>query len=310
MDADRSKNKKLLITLVVIVSVLIGVIVISKIVKLNKFRRDFDKTWNRVMDGHCYDSHYRFLGLTEEYEKGDEKYEAAMLGFEFCNVYEYYLKEDYKRAIKLLENDLQPYLDNEKAMSYLNDETREFVNKIVSGIREDYLAHKDEIEEKERQELAEAEAYLKQKEEEEEARKKAAPYVGMPESKIDSTDLGVHSEYHPHFNTEVKNGNVYHASMYYWNVGNDCIYSARCVDGSVYNVWDNRDRHVKNNTTRIINESKNKSKKNKKESTTEFDPDDHDIEMYYEDYKDIEGFEDIDDAYDDFEDNPEYWDDY
>ena len=37
---------------------------------------------------------------------------------------------------------------------------------------------------------------------------------------------------------------------------------------------------------------------------------DHDIDLYYEDYKDVEGFEDIDDAYDDFEDNPEYWDDY
>ncbi|MBQ6229894.1 MAG: hypothetical protein IJJ74_02130 [Eubacterium sp.] len=45
-----------------------------------------------------------------------------------------------------------------------------------------------------------------------------------------------------------------------------------------------------------------------KETTTEFDPDDHDIEMYYLDYQDE--FEDYDDAYDDFLDNPEYWDDY
>ncbi len=41
-----------------------------------------------------------------------------------------------------------------------------------------------------------------------------------------------------------------------------------------------------------------------------FDPDDHDIDTYYEDYKDTDDFTDIDDAMDDFEDNPEYWDDY
>lgn len=38
------------------------------------------------------------------------------------------------------------------------------------------------------------------------------------------------------------------------------------------------------------------------------DPLDHDIDVYYEDYKDE--FEDEDDAWDDFEDNEEYWDDY
>lgn len=40
----------------------------------------------------------------------------------------------------------------------------------------------------------------------------------------------------------------------------------------------------------------------------EVDPLDHDIDVYYEDYKDE--FEDEDDAWDDFEDNEEYWDDY
>ena len=81
-------------------------------------------------------------------------------------------------------------------------------------------------------------------------------------------------------------------------------------------MWDNRDRHVKNN--KDVNPAKSskstttkkKSTSTKKETTTEFDPDDHDIDLYYEDYKDVEGFDDIDDAYDDFEDNPEYWDDY
>ena len=43
-------------------------------------------------------------------------------------------------------------------------------------------------------------------------------------------------------------------------------------------------------------------------ATTEFDPDDHDIEGYYEDNRDE--FDSIDDAYDAFEDDEDAWDDY
>ena len=49
-------------------------------------------------------------------------------------------------------------------------------------------------------------------------------------------------------------------------------------------------------------------KKTSTSSTTEFDPDDHDIEGYYEDNRDE--FDDIDDAYDAFEDDEDAWDDY
>lgn len=50
------------------------------------------------------------------------------------------------------------------------------------------------------------------------------------------------------------------------------------------------------------------SKKKSTSATTEFDPDDHDIEGYYEDNKDE--YDSIDDAYDAFEDDEEAWDDY
>lgn len=51
-----------------------------------------------------------------------------------------------------------------------------------------------------------------------------------------------------------------------------------------------------------------KQKKDSTSATTEFDPDDHDIDSYYEDNKDE--FDDIDDAYDAFEDDEDAWDDY
>ena len=57
----------------------------------------------------------------------------------------------------------------------------------------------------------------------------------------------------------------------------------------------------------MVSEQKIAKKKNSY-STPKVDPSDHDIDMYYEDYK--EEFEDEDDAWDDFEDNEEYWDEY
>ena len=46
----------------------------------------------------------------------------------------------------------------------------------------------------------------------------------------------------------------------------------------------------------------------KKDSHKDIDPDDQDVESYYQDYKD--DFEDEDDAWDDLMDNPDEWDDY
>ena len=49
-------------------------------------------------------------------------------------------------------------------------------------------------------------------------------------------------------------------------------------------------------------------KKKSTSATTTVDPDDHDIEGYYEDNRDI--YEDIDEAYDGFEDDEDAWEDY
>jgi hypothetical protein len=48
--------------------------------------------------------------------------------------------------------------------------------------------------------------------------------------------------------------------------------------------------------------------KSKSSSKSSFDPDDHDIESYYDDYRDE--YDDYDDAYDGFCDDEDAWDDY
>lgn len=66
------------------------------------------------------------------------------------------------------------------------------------------------------------------------------PYVGMPESRINSTILGKPSDVIRH-NTEIKNGNCYVANLYDFNRNGKVIYTVRCVDGYVTETWDNRD---------------------------------------------------------------------
>lgn len=63
-------------------------------------------------------------------------------------------------------------------------------------------------------------------------------------------------------------------------------------------------------TSKSYSTQNNKTKKTTTTATNTktVDPMNHDIDLYYEDYK--EEFEDEDDAWDDFEDNEEYWDEY
>ena len=271
-----------------------------------EIKKKYDATWQLVMDGEYEKAKKEFELMNRDYYGKSVYTYSFFFGKYFCDVCIDYEKGEYRAAKEWMDYKIMPDMKAEFINVELNKEQLAFVKKKINAVEETYSSHKAEYDEEDRKNREELEAARKRKAEEEEAKKKEAPYVGMSESQIDSTDLGMHSEYHKNFNVQHIKGEIYHASMYYWNSGSECIYSARCVDGKVYNIWDNRDRHVKNNI--VDHTGSSYKKKKKQESTTEFDPDDHDIEQYYEDYK--EEFEDIDDAYDDFEDNPEYWDDY
>ena len=56
------------------------------------------------------------------------------------------------------------------------------------------------------------------------------------------------------------------------------------------------------------NRSNSRNKSSSRKSSSYFDPDDHDIESYYDDYRDE--YDDYDDAYDGFMDDDDAWDDY
>lgn len=70
------------------------------------------------------------------------------------------------------------------------------------------------------------------------------PYVGMPESRISDTSLGKPSSNVRH-NVEIKNGDRYTANLYDFYSGKNLIFTARCINGIVTQVWDERGDPIK-----------------------------------------------------------------
>lgn len=121
---------------------------------------------------------------------------------------------------------------------------------------------------------------------EKEAAQRGVPYVGMDEDWIDITSLGAHDELR--HNDEMENGKVYQADLYdFKNRDGAVIFSARCVFGSVTQVWDYRDDPWEPYSY-----------------TPVYDPDPYDAkdyshpdDFYYDHYDDFWDYEDAEDYY-------------
>lgn len=84
-----------------------------------------------------------------------------------------------------------------------------------------------------------------------------------------------------------------------WYVGDKMIFEAKYYDGVIDRVADMRS--FKNSRPHYTPYSGNHWQ-------TEIDPDDYDIDGYYEDHKDL--YDSYEDAYDGFLDDESVWDDY
>ena len=136
----------------------------------------------------------------------------------------------------------------------------------------------------------------RKKEQLEYAAKPDIPAVGMSVSKARSTKLGSPTR------TTQESGSWMHKKHTYgdmvWERGDKQIFRAHYKDGKITEVYDTRNTTGKSPWRRSTGSS----------SKSSFDPDDHDIEAYYEDHRDE--YDDYDDAYDGFLDHEADWDDY
>jgi len=124
------------------------------------------------------------------------------------------------------------------------------------------------------------------------------PKIGMTTAQARSTKLGSPTR------TTREKSTYAHADHYwghmYWDKGGRQIFAAYYSDNEIKEVWDTRDYTGK--------PSRKYSGSSSKSSSSSFDPDDHDIEAYYEDNRDE--YDDYDDAYEGFMDDESAWDDY
>ena len=145
----------------------------------------------------------------------------------------------------------------------------------------------------------EYDAYLTQKWEEkqkayEEKVTSGVPFVGMAEKDIGRTTLGEPDPKIRH-NKEVMNGEQYTANLYDFYKDSGKVFSARCIQGEVTQVWDYRENP-------IFPSVEKPTSNNVKEDADPYNASDYsDPEDFYYDY--------YDDFWD-FEDAEDYWNEH
>lgn len=125
--------------------------------------------------------------------------------------------------------------------------------------------------------------------------KPSIPYVGMSESMISSTGLGTPSSTVRH-NTQMVKGEVHKTNLYDFYNGKQRIFTARCIDGKVTEVWDDR-----NATTTCYNYTTNRNKT----TTDPYNANQYSNEddFYYDHYDDFYDYYDAEDYYNEHHDD-------
>ena len=172
--------------------------------------------------------------------------------------------------------------------------------KYIYKLPYDYLAgYEDFVREvEEQQEIARQEAKKAEEQRYKEQVRTGIPFVGMYESDIGKTTLGKPNGT-PFHNYEMENGKPVEATVYEWIKDGYVVYSARCLYGTVEQVWDYRTKpwkKAKSSSTSISKSSSSSTKKKEK------DP------LDVESYRNPEDFYD-DNYYDffDYEEAAEYY---
>ena len=188
----------------------------------------------------------------------------AELYYEICQAHVYYETQNYSSVIHRMQS-----------LTKKTDIPRELLQEAKLLIQEAERAQKEYEQEQHRRFL--------------ENLKKSVPYVGMSEDYIAKTSLG--SPTLKGHNRQVRNGAQLLANLYdYYNRNGEVIYSIRCIEGKVTEVWDWRDTPHKPTSIGNTNKSTSSSEKKSKDpyhASSFAHPDDF-YEWYYDDFWDYE----------------------
>ncbi|MCD7717220.1 MAG: hypothetical protein LUI39_12345 [Lachnospiraceae bacterium] len=267
-----------------------------------------------------YIAHQNMLEVKATYQEAVElaeqdSYEEAYELLEQINE-EHYADMDIDGMISLCqahmsydEDDIESAYSGVKSLNLENvsDDILTDLDSFKEQVTADYEVY---LEEKAIAESEAAEQRAKEKAEREAAQEKSflerlskqVPYVGLSEEYIGKTALGAPSSTVRH-NTEMVNGKAYTANLYDFKSGNTTIFTARCVQGEVIQVWDKRDKvssgsssssSSSGSSSKSSSSSSSKSSSSGSSSKDQYNASDYDDpeEFYYDHYDDFDGYED------------------
>lgn len=166
----------------------------------------------------------------KDYAKDYKKdYKDTLNLIRLCDSHICYEQGEIEEAYDILGN-----LNFLKPMRYQTEEQEKAISAYRAELEAAYEPIYKEIEKKRREE------YQREQEELLKRIRSDVPYVGMSEKYIDETILGKHAP-KVRGNTAMVNGKRYSATIYDFVRKGKVVFSARCIQGKVTEIWDWRD---------------------------------------------------------------------
>ena len=273
-DRSSSSNDRLTITIIVIFVLSIAFVLIFS--KVQEDRRQAAEAQAIRQAEEMY-----ILGLSQ-FSKGD--YKAAYRSFDIAReknieeskaYYYYSVGMDYA-ASKKYDNAESSIRKGTNAA--ISTKTMQLGKKLLTQVQTEHKAYDEQQEKEYLQSLA-----------------KSLPYVGMSEKYINNTALGKPSSTVRH-NREMVNGQSLVANLYDYTSNGYVIFTARCVNGVVTDVFDDRAHPYKQSSGSSSSSSSKKSSSSTKKSDP-FHASDyaHPDDFYYDYYDDFWDYEDAED---------------
>jgi len=259
-----SKKKQIFIYAgVIIISVAAFCILTGKLIRDTRQQQEAYDTALELISAEDYDGALELLKTISDTSYYDT-YDLIRL----CEAVNYLESGDYRDADFRIAG---------VSFSYLSDDLATQLDDVIEKIENEYSAYLR------RKSAAENAAYDTQV-------RTGVPFVGMSESDIAKTSLGAPSSNVRH-NTEMISGQAYSATIYDFYDSDTRIFTARCVQGEVIQVWDYRDDLTEDGDTTTSSSKKSSGTTNSDNDPYNADSYSHAGDFYYDHYDDFYDYE-------------------
>jgi hypothetical protein len=201
--------KKVNILLVVSIGLLVAVLITIPVVKACRLSAAYKKAERQIAAGAYREAIYTLKEIE------DNNYKDTVALRLLCDAHIKYDRGQYVDAYNTL---------NEATFKHLSRAQKKSVDNFKNELKTEFDAYTEWEQREYDRKLA-----------------LGLPFVGMAESEIRNTSLGQPSDY-VHESTAMVDGKAYYSYTYYFLKDGKLIYSARCVQGKVVEIRDDRNK--------------------------------------------------------------------